>query len=370
MKKNYFPLLIVGLLLLSCNKAQHSDLLIIPVDISQNNPLRLSEIADEIFSVELELTDESLLRSDWPARRVLLSENYIIIVQALEIFVFDKEGRFVRQIGRVGQGPGEFTWLMDITIDESNKHLFITDGRRIIRYHLNGEYIDEIVRPVQASMTEIHYSDGHFLLSAQQFGFSEDRGHFMHSVFYRLDNTFQVVDSFDIRTDYFGWPEGLAIPLSSGSSVVRGLEAVYFYERAIPARLTQPTEIVASNTLYRLENLKRIPELRLSFRNDGIDRAGNRFICIHTIFRSSRYVFSIYDNTLTGNRYQFVFDTKTGRGYNMQDGFIDDINHIDERILIRPRITNSEYFYFWHTHMDPDSFDEPNPTLYVGRLKR
>jgi len=28
------------------------------------------------------------------------------------------------------------------------------------------------------------------------------------------------------------------------------------------------------------------------------------------------------------------------------------------------------FFYYWHTHMDADSLEEPNPTLYIGKLKK
>ena len=54
----------------------------------------------------------------------------------------------------------------------------------------------------------------------------------------------------------------------------------------------------------------------------------------------------------------------------MQDGYTDDIHGIKERIRIRPLSTNTEYIYYWHTHMNPNDLEEPNPTLYFGKLKK
>jgi len=366
----YYCLLIMGFLLPSCSDAKLGELLTIPVDISQNSPLRLSEITEDLIAIELELTNRSLIISDWISR-ILFSEHYIIVAQAQRVMVFDKNGRFVRNIGRVGQGPGEFNWLLSIAIDEKNNRLFILSAGpgKIISYCLSGDFISEIVLPPPRPF-DIHYVDGHFLLTKEQFGRNEDGRRFLHSSLYRLDENFQVIDSLSVRTIYFIDGTGFVTSYHDRNSVVRGLEANYFFKTPVSSIATPQADPILRDTLYRLENNQLIPELRLQFRNDGVDRSGNIFIDIHTIFRSSRYVFSIYNNTISGNTYQFVFDTKTGIGHNMQGGFIDDINNIEERVLVRPRITNSEYFYFWHTHMDPDDFDEPNPTLYLGRLRR
>jgi len=54
----------------------------------------------------------------------------------------------------------------------------------------------------------------------------------------------------------------------------------------------------------------------------------------------------------------------------MRDGYIDDIDKIEQRKKIRPLNFNSEIFYYWHTHMNEGDLEEPNPTLYIGTLKK
>ena len=88
------------------------------------------------------------------------------------------------------------------------------------------------------------------------------------------------------------------------------------------------------------------------------------------MYRSDRYIFAVYGNLLNNTYHWFCHDTKTGKGYNMENGYTDDINKIDKPVKIRPLISDTEMFYYWHTNMKPDDLEEPNPTLYIGTLKK
>ena len=46
---------------------------------------------------------------------------------------FDKNGNFLQSIGRYGQGPGEFQWIMRLEIDDLSRDLHILDGTRVIK---------------------------------------------------------------------------------------------------------------------------------------------------------------------------------------------------------------------------------------------
>jgi hypothetical protein len=54
----------------------------------------------------------------------------------------------------------------------------------------------------------------------------------------------------------------------------------------------------------------------------------------------------------------------------MLDGYTDDINPIGDPVHIRPFSVDTERFYYWHTNMKPGDIEEPNPTLYIGKLKK
>jgi len=57
---------------------------------------------------------------------------------------FDKNGNYILTIGGKGQGPGEFTGISDILVDEQD-NLYILGGRRIQIFNSSGEYLNGFV---------------------------------------------------------------------------------------------------------------------------------------------------------------------------------------------------------------------------------
>ena len=53
----------------------------------------------------------------------------------------------------------------------------------------------------------------------------------------------------------------------------------------------------------------------------------------------------------------------------MKDGYKDDI-YTGENVKIRPLNSDANQFYFLHTEISDTDLEEPNPTLYIGRLKK
>ena len=370
--KIYYCLLFVGLLLFSCNnETKQGDLQEIPVNIDQNISLSLSEISEEITAIDLELTDKSLISMDY-LDHVIVSGDDIFIKQNTKIFVFNKAGKFVRSIGSVGQGPGEYKYISTFTIDKKNNRLFVLScfsPEKIICYDMNGKMLKEfrIQTIFSEEVSEIIYIDGELLVISQSLG-EDKNGQFKSSTIYRLDDDFNLIDSCKIRKDYF---EGVKLMSSVTDVLFRESSSIGFYYREVydSPKFSFGKEAILRDTLYRFEKNKLIPELKLKFKNDGIS-GGNKFIDLYSIYRSSRFIFSIYENNLNKDRFYFCYDTRTGKGYNMQDGYTDDINGIDKPVKIRPFNLNTEMFYYLHTHMKPDDLEEPNPTLYIGRLKK
>ena len=79
------------------------------------------------------------------------SENYILIHPAeynRETMLFDKTGKYLFDIGRRGNGPGEIVRdIADIEMDEDNDCVYIRDHKpsRILKFRLStGEYLTEI----------------------------------------------------------------------------------------------------------------------------------------------------------------------------------------------------------------------------------
>ncbi len=65
---------------------------------------------------------------------------YLLDSRQRKILKYDKEGRFIKTIGKVGQGPGEFVFPLKLFLDEKD-NLYVNDqGRSIIVYDRDGNF--------------------------------------------------------------------------------------------------------------------------------------------------------------------------------------------------------------------------------------
>ena len=74
--------------------------------IKDTMQIRLSQLVDDLEIIKLETRDTALVKSGYMA----VSDRYMLLGSYLmPCKLFDKNGTFLRQIGGLGQGPGEYT---------------------------------------------------------------------------------------------------------------------------------------------------------------------------------------------------------------------------------------------------------------------
>jgi len=68
---------------------------------------------------------------------------YIAEKRFNEVRKYNSEGSFIKNIGQTGRGPGEFTEISAMYIDQKENHLIVVDRMnfRVNRYSLDGNYI-------------------------------------------------------------------------------------------------------------------------------------------------------------------------------------------------------------------------------------
>ena len=100
--------------------------------------LKVSDFGKAIRYIPLETKDEGLVGRN-PSVKVL--RNYIVIESQRTCLLFDKkDGSFITEIGKIGQGPQEFTNTFCWT-DEKEEFLYFTRGRnQLIKYDMNGKF--------------------------------------------------------------------------------------------------------------------------------------------------------------------------------------------------------------------------------------
>jgi hypothetical protein len=106
----------------------------------------LSQIFDNCKYVILEVSDECLIDR---VRFLFLTKQYIIVVGRRDCFVFDRNtGKFLRKIGKCGEGPNEYSsYIRHAFIDEANDLIFILSrDYKLLSYNINDASLINIVK--------------------------------------------------------------------------------------------------------------------------------------------------------------------------------------------------------------------------------
>lgn len=114
-------------------------------DVSTVPSLLLSEVAEKLEIVLLEMTDQSMLGE---IRRIQVTDHNIWIDHGREFYIyrFSRSGKFLNKIGSIGQGPGEYTTYSTFLVDEDKKEVYIianTNG--VLAYDFEGNFKRKIV---------------------------------------------------------------------------------------------------------------------------------------------------------------------------------------------------------------------------------
>ncbi len=144
-------LLITVTLLTSCSGGKTGQTVEYPlnvkIDLSEasTNPIKLSELADEVRYIPLEITDSVVLGSV-DGISVKLSSDFIFAESGGELFRFSNTGKYLNKIVKSGRGPGEVNQLIEFAVDAVDGKVYVFDrsGYRIKIFDYNGVFCGEL----------------------------------------------------------------------------------------------------------------------------------------------------------------------------------------------------------------------------------
>ena len=151
MKHTFIRLLVLfcaGILVVSCREQKKSaptgaDVKEVTFKEAPKDFLIASSFKN-IHMIQLEATEESLI-SD--IKRVVDVDGKVyVLTRTNEIYCFDRAtGKYIRTIGRLGEGPGEYVSAMDICYDEKEKCICVVDYYKgaIHNYSLDGRFLGD-----------------------------------------------------------------------------------------------------------------------------------------------------------------------------------------------------------------------------------
>lgn len=103
-QKIIFILFIV--LSIACNKNNTQEVIDVDMSVYKTRVVYLSEIADSVEYIPLETTDSCLLSGNI-TESIQLWGNYLLVITSHQYYLFNRQGKFLRQISSQGRGPGQ-----------------------------------------------------------------------------------------------------------------------------------------------------------------------------------------------------------------------------------------------------------------------
>jgi hypothetical protein len=134
-------LIICSILLVSCNRKQELPLSskketieIRDSDLKKN--FKGSEIFENVKLVPLETNDESIIGT---VSKIVVVNNtiYIFDTKSRSVLMFDKQGRYLNKIHKVGQGPNEYIDIEDFAVMKNEDILVLDENKKLIQFNKN-----------------------------------------------------------------------------------------------------------------------------------------------------------------------------------------------------------------------------------------
>jgi hypothetical protein len=133
-------------ILSSCNNSNGAKQSCINLNLAPDNAkiLSIKELSDKISLVKLKSPSNALIKNIYKYyeydKKIFLGDY-----DQKAIFIFNKQGDFLKKVGKYGKGPAEIVELSDFIINKEEKKIVIWDNglkKRVI-YDFNGDYIKE-----------------------------------------------------------------------------------------------------------------------------------------------------------------------------------------------------------------------------------
>jgi hypothetical protein len=128
-------------------KINGSDVVICPINkVTDTVQIKLSSLIESCEIVKLQTIPEAFFDRGWHTE---ISDKYIAIKSygSMPAKLFDKNGKFLRNIGAIGRGPGEYMTLNGLQFNQKGDMLFLLPfgtARKILVYDVSGNRLKDI----------------------------------------------------------------------------------------------------------------------------------------------------------------------------------------------------------------------------------
>lgn len=130
---------------------------------------RLEDVCDLARCVPLETSDQALIGHIDKVETVSAGGDLLIgdYDGARAVLQYTADGRFIRKIGKTGEGPGEYPALNDFTVNQAGQ-LFLLGGHKLMRFSRTGALEKEVI--LTDYVFEIHAAHNQLYLRTRRRG--------------------------------------------------------------------------------------------------------------------------------------------------------------------------------------------------------
>jgi hypothetical protein len=298
--------------------------------------LNTSSFADTVVYIPLETTKESLIRF---IDQIWMNDSVILINGGGGLLVFRQNGKFIRQIGKNGRGPGEYLNILHFEVIRDTIYISSTGRRSLLRYTFEGSFCDEI---------KFNYTPAYFSSTADQklacYIHAEGKIYVYNKNLHSPPDT--IVIEYGVTEDRYRY-------------IVMPRPGYFFFQKTTSDLLFNS---LLSDTIWNITGDKKEPafilnlkdkllpyEKQIEFSNGDFerwDKMANPYVFVHIIpFPSLVFVFQLHHVAMSysnpGYDAIYLVNAKTGEIRKFCTSYIfDDI--VSKQKLSHERLT---YFY-------------------------
>lgn len=369
-------ILILIVLVPSCRKGRQKAAtnaeIVAKVEVSESDKgFDVCQMADFEKVIPLETVGDALIGE---IDKLEMDDSHIVILdkRMRTVWLFGIDGKFIRKIGRLGNGPKEYVSLDDVCFDKENGTVWIWDRVKqvMLEYDLTGELLKEVATG----------------FSSNVFAKTNEGFWLYYSYLKNPDNNSLILVNEEMDhlvKGFFATKETFPVSLSSGFTSWAGKEYFYF---------------PLSNVLYSLDGTEARPYIEFDFGErtlpyskimnmspeeyETLIDSGSYLGGLKNVQLSSKYCFFQFSSTVQNKyvtAYYGVLDLETLKvevfSYLNGSDLLVDFSSLlcvtanDELVYpICPSKHNPIYFDELRT-LVPEVTEDSNPVLALYKLK-
>jgi hypothetical protein len=261
-KGSYLFLLLSVLLVSSCGRSSTIEETYTPtfpyyIDMEKyfdnRNTMPLSTLGKELEYIALETSPDCSIDR---ISELWLNDSLIVVSTIVQVYLFDRSGKFIRKIGSYGRGPGEYSLVSSLNVDQFNNLIRINEMRRMHTFDFNGNFLSSFDYPFP-SVNSLILDENRIMFHELNNIFpSEDQRYSWH-IFDFKGNEIASFESNSPRNSWMNADTPLYMYEGTGHFKEFGTDTLFYFDESV----VKPYAIFNAGK-YRLE-----PEAQINLDN-------------------------------------------------------------------------------------------------------